>query len=314
MNTTIKDEIRAENVHHSNEINARNLEQYHQMLNSFNMQATLIVGFALNSINHDNLNALASDESKYCLYTSSRKFFGYLFGSATVACISISLTCILASFYITIRSQQYALHVGVKEAVAMVRMWARTIIAIYSVGLLCFFLAALSLICAPLQPARVPLLFPRPSHARMSPCFSSGIFTGGNNWTEVSDADAASSSADGAAELPPNMVRLDSGKLRQTCLNPTLSESHDRQLAASRLFAILTTATFAGSVLFGGCFLWYLQRDFRIVEDQIIRLHGKARLELLAMQQQKPGDAPYPSAVPQDFTTNALAECRELEA
>ena len=49
MDTTIKDEIRAENNHHSNEINARNLEQYHQMLNSFNTQATLIVGFALNS-------------------------------------------------------------------------------------------------------------------------------------------------------------------------------------------------------------------------------------------------------------------------
>ena len=59
MNATVKDEIKAENVHHTNEINARNLDQYHAMLNSFNTQATLIVGFALNSINHDNLSALA---------------------------------------------------------------------------------------------------------------------------------------------------------------------------------------------------------------------------------------------------------------
>ena len=101
MNSTIKDEIRAENIHHSNEINSRQLDQYHQMLNSFNTQATLVVGFALNAINHDNLNALASDESKYCLYTSSRSFFAYLFGSAVVGCISISLTCILASFQVT---------------------------------------------------------------------------------------------------------------------------------------------------------------------------------------------------------------------
>ena len=106
MNTTIKDEIRAENVHLSNEINARNLETYHSMLNSFNMQATLIVGFALNSINASSSNRFANDDSRYCIYTSGRAFWGYIFGSSTVACISISLTCIAASFYMTIRSQE----------------------------------------------------------------------------------------------------------------------------------------------------------------------------------------------------------------
>lgn len=107
MDTTIKDEIRAENIHHTNEINARNLEQYHNMLNSFNTQATLIVGFAIAMINHDNLNAIADEGSKYCLYRSShRAFFAFLYGVSTVACISISFTCILSSFYITVRSQQ----------------------------------------------------------------------------------------------------------------------------------------------------------------------------------------------------------------
>ena len=79
MNRTVHEEIRAENLHFANEINARQLEQYHGMLNAFNTQATLIVGFALSAVNHDNLNALANDQSKYCIYRSNRPAWGYFF-------------------------------------------------------------------------------------------------------------------------------------------------------------------------------------------------------------------------------------------
>ena len=140
MNRTVREEIRAENLHFANEINSRSLEQYHQMLNAFNTQATLIVGFALSAINHDNLNALASDQSRYCVYAQRKPAWAYVFGCSTVACISISLTCIAASFYLMWRSQMYALHVGVRAAVAMVRIWLKSIVVIYLFGMLFFFL------------------------------------------------------------------------------------------------------------------------------------------------------------------------------
>lgn len=249
MNATVKDEIKAENVHHTNEINARNLDQYHAMLNSFNTQATLIVGFALNSINHDNLSALASDESKYCIYTSGRYFFGYLFGCSTVSCISISLTCIMASFYITIRTQQYALHVGVREAVAMVRVWAKFIVGVYVVGLLCYFLSALSLIW---------------------------IFMGGSNTVP-----AETGSVDGDT----NVVQLDTGELRQTCLNPRLASSHEQQRHKSMIFAYLTSSIFLLTLVFGGAFLYRLSEDFNRVEKEMVRVQGKARLTAMRMAQ-----------------------------
>lgn len=268
MNATVKDEIKAENVHHTNEINARNLDQYHQMLNSFNTQATLIVGFALNSINHDNLSALASDTSKYCIYTSSRAFFGYLFGCSTVSCISISLTCIMASFYITVRTQQYALHVGVKEAVAMVRVWAKFIIGVYMVGLLCFFLAAFSLIW---------------------------IFMGGAN---TAPAEA------GALASDENVIELDDGSLRQTCLNPRLASSYEQQQRQSTIFAYIVSGIFFLTLVLGGVFLYRLQQDFESVEKQMVRVQGKARLDAIlaarsptsATRRWTPNAPSYPSA------------------
>ena len=259
MDGTIRDEIRAENIHRTNEINARNLEQYHQMLNAFNTQATLIVGFSVAMINHDNLNAIANEGSKYCMYRrDGRAVFAFIFGASTVACLSISFTCFFSSFYSTVRSQQYALHIGVKESVAMVRTWARVILVVYAFGLLCFLVSALSLIW---------------------------IFAGGSNYETVDEAALLGGSGGGGSggELPSDLsevaVRLDTGALVIPCLDPRLAASHERQAHVSRLFAGITTGTFVFTLLLGGAFLLSLQRDFRIVAEHIVRLQGRARLE-----------------------------------
>ena len=278
MNTTIKDEIRAENVHLSNEINARNLETYHSMLNSFNMQATLIVGFALNSINAEQLQSLANDDSRYCIYTSGRAFWGYIFGSSTVACISISLTCIAASFYMTIRSQEYALHVGVREAVAMVRCWARTIIYLYLFGLICFFLAALSIVW---------------------------IFTGGENWRTLDEQTYA--------HLVDNVsvVRLDDGGLKGTCLQPQFRSSHEEQLIHSRLFASITTATFVLTLTLGLCFLMRMRADFDTVERTVVQIQGAARLDAVV---EAVGTRPFREVAIESERENSRSRAAAAEA
>ena len=85
MFSIVEAEIAAEDKHRTNTIEQQNLEKYHEQLNSFNTQATLILGFALASLNADNLIALGDDQSKYCLY--KQPGWGFLFG------ISIPFQC-----------------------------------------------------------------------------------------------------------------------------------------------------------------------------------------------------------------------------
>ena len=103
MFSIVEAEIAAEDKHKINEIEQRNLEKYHEQLNSINTQATLILGFALTSLHADNLLALGDDQSKYCIYKEGRTGWGYLLGVSTVFTLSISFTCIAASFYLIVR-------------------------------------------------------------------------------------------------------------------------------------------------------------------------------------------------------------------
>ena len=111
-------EIAAQDKHASNTIEQQNLEKFHDQMNAFNTQATLILGFALQSLHADNLVALGDDQSKYCIYKSERTTWGYILGVSTVICLSISFTCIASSFYLVVRSQDFALNVGVRPALA----------------------------------------------------------------------------------------------------------------------------------------------------------------------------------------------------
>eukprot|EP00966_Prymnesium_polylepis_P315912 7298963-Prymnesium_polylepis.1 len=60
--------VNHENLYVSNEIENRRLEQLLSQLENFNLQATLVIGFALSTMNADNLVAIADDTSKFCIY------------------------------------------------------------------------------------------------------------------------------------------------------------------------------------------------------------------------------------------------------
>ena len=171
---TVEAEIAAENQHRTNVIDERNLEKFHDQLSSFNTQATLVLGFAVAGLNSDNLLALGDDQSKYCLYKSGRMGWGYAYGLSTCLSISTSLTCIAASFYLIVRSQHFALNVGIRSslrslqphaprpqpgvsrlrpcvrqvgvrpALAMVRVHQAHITRTFVFGLLCFLLSAIA--------------------------------------------------------------------------------------------------------------------------------------------------------------------------
>ena len=254
MNRTVREEIRAENLHFANEINSRSLEQYHQMLNAFNTQATLIVGFALSAINHDNLNALASDQSRYCVYAQRKPAWAYVFGCSTVACISISLTCIAASFYLMWRSQMYALHVGVRAAVAMVRIWLKSIVVIYLFGMLFFFLAALATIW---------------------------VYFGGENWVTVDTQWCPAGVSQCDQSDWAQVVTTDAGVTRTNCLNPHYEASHALQKRVSTTFAWSATAAFVLTMFLGAIFLYLIKRDFDRVEQAF---HKEAPAPMPGMQ------------------------------
>lgn len=250
----VEAEIAAENRHRTNEIEQGNLEKYHDQLNSFNTQATLILGFALASLNADNLMALGDDQSKYCLYKAERQAWGFLFGISTVACLSISFTCIASSFYLIIRSQHFALNVGVRPALAMVRTHRSRIIIVFVVGLLFFFLSAIATIW---------------------------IFLGQANWRRITAPTAGSCAAGGAVvagcsdgSWGSNVMLLDDGSTRITCLNPHSAEDHDTQEKVTRVFAIVVTSTFITSMLFGTAFLAYIKWDFDRLECSLLNANN----------------------------------------
>ena len=242
-------EIAAQDKHASNTIEQQNLEKFHDQLNAFNTQATLILGFALASLHADNLVALGDDQSKYCIYKSERTTWGYILGVSTVICLSISFTCIASSFYLVVRSQDFALNVGVRPALAMVRIHRSRIIVVFLVGLVCFFTAAVSTVW---------------------------IFMGTANWRTVVGplpTGAGSCGANGSVEPDANagcgevsrvdfIVRLDDASTRITCLNPHSAADHAEQERITFTFACVVSFALVVCMIGGGAFCYCIKRDF----------------------------------------------------
>lgn len=241
----VEDEIVAENKHRHNVIEQGNLEKYHDQLNSFNTQATLVLGFAVASLNSDNLIALGDDQSKYCLYKDDRMVWGYVFGISTVACLSISFTCIASSFYLIIRSQHFALYVGMRPALILVRKYRSRIILTFVFGLICFFLSAIATVW----------LFIGQNYRLLTAPPDNGSCAAGGGATGCADGGWGS-----------NVVLLDDGSTRATCLNPHAAADHTLQRRVTRTFAIAVTVTFLGCMLFGAGFLAFIKYDFDKVE------------------------------------------------
>ena len=136
--------VQRENAYNTNEIENRRLEQLHSHLESFNLQATLIVGFALSTLNADNLVAIADDQSKFCVY--KQPLTATLYIILTIYAIGTCMTCLAVSFYIIVKSQATANEVSVAHTVALVRQLKSSIVAYYFSGMAAFFVSMILLI------------------------------------------------------------------------------------------------------------------------------------------------------------------------
>jgi len=252
---TVEAEIAAENQHKTNVIDERNLEKYHDQLSSFNTQATLVLGFAVASLNSDNLIALGDDQSKSCLFKAERRAWGYVFGISTCLSISTSLTCIAASFYLIVRSQHFALNVGVRPALAMVRKHRSRIILTFVFGLLCFFLSAI---------ATVWLFVGLPNYRRLSAAELPAI---------------GSCAASTQCAWGSNVVQVDDDSTRATCLNPHSAADHELQERITYHFALSVTGSFAACLLLGAGFLAYIKHDFDRLERALLNAAFKSERE-----------------------------------
>ena len=124
MNRTVHEEIRAENLHFANEINARQLEQYHGMLNAFNTQATLIVGFALATLGADFLTEVGSHSGEFCAFKDTEhKAVGLVLILMVTSCIGISIVVTSCASYLLQKSHEAALRIGASAAVARTHSW-----------------------------------------------------------------------------------------------------------------------------------------------------------------------------------------------
>lgn len=137
-------------LHHTPRVSR--CEQLHTQLQSFNLQATLIVGFALSTLNADNLVAISDDLSKFCMY--KQPIVASLYVMLTIFSIGACMTCLGLSFYIIVRSQKTANEVSVMHTVALVRRLQSHIVSYYLVGMFAFFLSLILLLwmCAAPSP------------------------------------------------------------------------------------------------------------------------------------------------------------------
>ena len=141
------------------------MSQLHAQLNAFNVQATLIVGFALGTFNADNLTAISNDLSSFCVYKrharedsnpsrshtlSSTRVRVPCCAEPIITCVYIVLTftaigtcaiCLGLSFYIVVHSQYTANEVSVTHTLALVRQLQSQILFYYFLGLVAFFVS-----------------------------------------------------------------------------------------------------------------------------------------------------------------------------
>ena len=157
--------VKREDAFTANEIEFRRLEQLHSQLESFLLQATLITGFAIGTLNADNLVAIVDDVGKFwCaphLSCSARvpaltvRCFCSIYKQPVTAHLYVVLTlfsmstCMISigiAWYVTVRSEKAANEVSVRHTVALVRQLKGTVMSIYFVGLVAFLASLIALL------------------------------------------------------------------------------------------------------------------------------------------------------------------------
>lgn len=246
--------VTRENAYQINEIENRRLDQLQSQLESFNLQATLIVGFALATVNSGNLGMLADETSRFCVY--KRPVVAHIYFLLASFSIATCMSCIGVSFFVIFRSQKAANEVSVRHTVSLIRRAKTSIMASYFVGMSAFFSSFI--LCT-------FMYFAYP------------------NWTEVyrnfSDSEGArkicTSTSDpscgysitAAFDVP--VIRANNGRWYATCLDPYNPADLQLQSDVGLSIALTSLITFLLTFLLGYRGLQKVRKDFRRMQDLV---------------------------------------------
>lgn len=253
--------VQRENAYASNEIDNRRLEQLHSHLNSFNLQATLIVGFALNMLNADNLVAIADDTSKFCMY--KMPVVTALFIFFTLFAIGTSMTCLGLSSFIIVRSQRTANEVSVMHTVALVNRLKSNIVSYYMTGMVAFFLALILYVWMFIgQSNWIPL----PGERRGSETvWATGTMQNSKTCplsvSQMTGNPACDSYMANGWDVP--VLTTDTNQMLVTCLNPFNSTHQAMQLAVNGGIAGVAFGIAFVIVVIAGVSFYRVERAFR---------------------------------------------------
>lgn len=263
-----RDIVNRSNEFTANEIENRRLEQLHTQLENFNLQATIIIGFALSTINADNLVALSDDVSKFCLY--KQPGFALAYAVLTFGSIATCMTCIGISFYVIARSQQTANEVSVHHCVALVRRLKSLIMAAYFAGVTAFF-TSLIVLCW--------MYIGNPNWRRLEgPPGSSGTrwatgYSNKPNSTQYCNAETAPGLTGNPAcdsyiangwDAP--VLQDSEGEMLVTCFNPYNATQQAQQRDIGFNVALGLTLSFCLVAFLGFCAWVYVRGQFRRLE------------------------------------------------
>ena len=113
--------------------------QLHAHFDAFNVQATLICGMVLGTVNADSLVSISGDMSNFCIY--KQPIISCMYIVLTFSAIGTTMICIGLSFYIVVTSQRTANEISVTHTLALVRQLQSHIFFYYFMGLLAFFVS-----------------------------------------------------------------------------------------------------------------------------------------------------------------------------
>jgi hypothetical protein len=259
--------VKREDAFTANEIEFRRLEQLHSQLESFLLQATLITGFAIGTLNADNLVAIIDDVGKFCIY--KQPVTAHLYVVLTLFSMSSCMIAIGIGYYVTVRSEKSANEVSVRHTVALVRQLKGTVMCIYFVGLVAFLASLIALLWLYAGKNWVPLEGP--------PGDEPTRFATGSTPTGTCSIDATGTTGDPACDAyvangwDTPIVTTDEGQTLVTCLNPFNATQQRRQNAIGLSWALSATLTFVIMGLVGLCAFIRVRALFLRLDEIVAR-------------------------------------------
>lgn len=249
--------VTRENAYQINEIENRRLDQLQSQLESFNLQATLIVGFALATVNSGNLGMLADETSRFCVY--KRPVVAHIYFFLASFSIATCMSCIGVSFFVIFRSQKAANEVSVRHTVSLIRRAKTSIMASYFVGMAAFFSSFI--LCT-------FMYFAYPNWTEVYRNFSDFGFSEGTRKICTAPNDPSCGYSITAAYDVP-VIRANNGRWYATCLDPYNPADLKRQSDVGFSIALTSLITFLLTFLLGYCGLQKVRKDFRHMQELV---------------------------------------------